>query len=255
MAGDWIKMRISIGDDPDVIAIAGRLDCDEDMVVGKLLRFWGWCSEHTTDGNASGVTQMWLDRFVGVTNFADAMVSVGWLEVGDDGLKVPDFDRYLSEGAKQRALASIRQAKHRVKKGNAPSVTEPSPREEKRRGKRKGKEKAAKAAAPSKADALRTMWNGLEGFPEARPLSAARKKALGARIKEPGWWDAVPQALAKMAESPFCRGQNSRNWVATLDWFLQSDTQSKILEGKYGNGKKPATTQARDLYFPSEDDQ
>ena len=38
MAGDWIKMRIDIADDPAVIGIASALDITEDEVVGKLHR-------------------------------------------------------------------------------------------------------------------------------------------------------------------------------------------------------------------------
>jgi hypothetical protein len=54
------------------------------------------------------------------------MEGVGWLEVDGDGIHVPHFERYLSEGAKKRALASSRQAKHKAKrtrKSNASSVT------------------------------------------------------------------------------------------------------------------------------------
>ena len=33
MAGDWIKMRVDLGDDPAVIQIAASLDISEDEVV------------------------------------------------------------------------------------------------------------------------------------------------------------------------------------------------------------------------------
>lgn len=34
MAGDWIKMRVDLRDDPDVIGIAAATGLDEDTVVG-----------------------------------------------------------------------------------------------------------------------------------------------------------------------------------------------------------------------------
>lgn len=123
MAGNWIRMRIDLGHDPDVISIAGKLGISEDEVVGKLLRFWGWVSSHSTDGNARGVTNIWIDRYIGVTGFAAALLQVGWLADSGGGITVPHFERYLSEGAKQRGLTARRVAKSRGK-SNDIAVTE-----------------------------------------------------------------------------------------------------------------------------------
>ena len=37
MAGDWIKMRNDLGDDPAVVLIAAAIDSTEDAVVGKVV--------------------------------------------------------------------------------------------------------------------------------------------------------------------------------------------------------------------------
>jgi len=129
MAGDWIKMRCDLADDPAVVGIAGALDIEEDLVVGKLHRLWAWANRQTEDGNAPHVTLSWLDRYISVTGFADAMVNVGWLVVTEGGILIPDFDKHNSKSAKKRAITARRVAKHRVPKCNADSVT----REEKRR--------------------------------------------------------------------------------------------------------------------------
>lgn len=139
MGRDWIKMRVNLREDPHVIGIAGAVGICEDEVVGKLLRVWGWISDNSTDGNAPGVTESWLDCNVGVTAFAQAMVDVGWLLVSDEGLTFPDFETYLSQGAKRRALTAKRAADYR-QKSNAPSVTKSAPekkRVEKKRVSRK----------------------------------------------------------------------------------------------------------------------
>jgi hypothetical protein len=126
MAGDWIPMRIDLADDPDVIAIAGRLQLDEDLVVGKLLRFWGWVDQHTTDGNAPDVTYSWIDKRVGATVFCLALEMRGWIAKTDTGITVPAFDTYLGKNGKKRIQTAKRVAKHRAKNrsGNAASNAE-----------------------------------------------------------------------------------------------------------------------------------
>ncbi len=41
MAGDWLKMRHDLADDPSVIRVAADLSIDEDLVMGRL-RGSGW---------------------------------------------------------------------------------------------------------------------------------------------------------------------------------------------------------------------
>ncbi len=132
MAGDWIKMRADLDEDPAVIGIAILLGMDEDHVVGKLWKLWRWANLQTIDGNAVGVTETWIDRYICVTGFASAMCKVGWLVINADGFSIPKFDRHNSESAKERALTLARVSKHRAKKRNAETVTKPLP--EKRRG-------------------------------------------------------------------------------------------------------------------------
>ena len=127
MAGDWIKVRVDLVDDPDVIAIAEAVDLDLDTVVGKLIRVWIWVDRHCVDGYARGVTEAFLDSHVGVNQFAEAMEKVGWLSVNSRGISVPKFDRHFSKSAKSRALSKSRMKRHRYADG----VTKPSP--EKRR--------------------------------------------------------------------------------------------------------------------------
>jgi hypothetical protein len=127
MAGDWQMLRLDIHDDPAVIAIAAALNLDEDTIVGKLTRLWGWANRQTENGNVPGVTEKWLDRYIGVTGFAQAMVDAGWLVVESDQVTFPNFDRWMSETAKRRGLTARRVAKSRGNKCNAKSVTKVLP--------------------------------------------------------------------------------------------------------------------------------
>lgn len=145
MAGDWIKMRTDLATDPAVIAIADDTGLDEDSVVGKLHRLWSWADQQTEDGNARGnakgnargVTEKWIDRYLGAQGFARAMASAGWLEIYDDGIVFPDFQKHNGQTGKRRALTAKRVATCKAKKGNAignAEVTQEAlPREEKRR--------------------------------------------------------------------------------------------------------------------------
>lgn len=132
MAGDWIKMRIDLADDPAVISIAAMLGMDEDLVVGKLHRLWSWADQQTTDGtvtlpsresNDDSVTVALLDRYARATGFAQAMVSVGWLHISARRVTFPNFERHNGKSGKQRALTAKRAVTLRSRKRNATSVT------------------------------------------------------------------------------------------------------------------------------------
>lgn len=139
MAGDWIKMRTALADDPAVICMADRLGMEEFAVVGRLHHLWSWADSQSRDGHAVGVTGKWLDRYVQRDGFAAAMVAVGWLVESDQGLAFPNFERHNGETAKARGLAANRQQKRRssVTPGkeqmSRPERDEGVTREEKRR--------------------------------------------------------------------------------------------------------------------------
>ena len=113
MAGDWIKMRSDLHDDPAVVGISDALGLDEDTVVGKLHRLWCWADKHTSDGTAPAITHKWVDRYLGQPGFAQAMCEVFWLEFDDYGVIFPNFDRHNGQSAKARGGATLRQRRSR----------------------------------------------------------------------------------------------------------------------------------------------
>ena len=141
MAGDWLKIEVCTPDKPEVIGIADLLGIAPAYAFGSLFLVWRWFDQHTTEGNASYVTKVTIDRLAGIEGFADVMGKVEWLILHDDGtVSLPHFDRHNGETAKQRGLTAKRVAKNKAKgnaKGNAltvsDTVTSPLPREEKRR--------------------------------------------------------------------------------------------------------------------------
>ncbi len=140
MAGEWIKMRTDLREDPTVFRLAELLGIDELHVVGCLFCFWAWVDKHAVDGHVDGATSRMIDKVSDRAGFADAMVAVGWLVVDGAGVQIPKFDRHNGESAKERSLKNARQAKWRAGKDvsvdshvDAEPSTQPSTREEKRR--------------------------------------------------------------------------------------------------------------------------
>ena len=136
MAGDWIKVRWNLHDDPDVIALAAAVGMDEYRAVGCLVKLWAWADQHSTDGYAAGVTLARIDHLVEAPGFAAALLDIEWLAEEDGGVSIPKFERHNSKSAKSRALAQRRMTEHRTR-ATDPSRTErngPVTREETRRG-------------------------------------------------------------------------------------------------------------------------
>jgi hypothetical protein len=116
MAGDWIQMRTDLVDDPAVICMAEQLELPRDHVVGILHHLWSWADRHTTTGHVPGVTPAQLERCIGVSGLAKALLAVHWLEVWGSppqGISFPKFERYMGSCAKKRALSALRSRKYR----------------------------------------------------------------------------------------------------------------------------------------------
>lgn len=147
MAGEWVKFECSLPDKPETLAITATMGWDDpDLTVGKLMRLFRWFDQHTTDGNAAGVTPLLLDRLLGATGFVQAVANAGWMEVDAAGLRLKNFDRHNGATAKTRAQTAKRVANHRSSDGgNAPTVTDALAREEKKREEKKEAKAESKA--------------------------------------------------------------------------------------------------------------
>lgn len=202
MAGDWLKMRHDLADDPAVIRLAHACGIDEDWVVGKLHRLWGWADRHTEDGRVEGLDLAWIDRLTRREGFGAALVRVGWLVETENGLCFPRFDRHCSDTAKARALGKNRVEAHR----NGKSVTAPPPAVTVAALPEKSREENLHlprgSFAPEAWQALRKAWNAGPGKPWR--MTNPPPQAID-RLVEPDWLEAYPAGIAKLRSVRFFR--------------------------------------------------
>lgn len=117
MAGDWIKMRSNLWDDPRVGALVDATETTEATVIGGLYWLWATADQHSEDGFMPGLTLRQIDRKTGIPGFGAALVLIGWLSETEGGLTLVKFDEHNGASAKKRAVTAKRVANHRS--GNA----------------------------------------------------------------------------------------------------------------------------------------
>jgi hypothetical protein len=202
MAGDWLKMRHDLADDPAVIRLAMMSGLEDDAVIGRLFRLWAWVDRHSKDGQVEGLDLAWVDRLARREGFGAALVRVGWLLETVEGLCFPRFDRHCSDSAKARALGKNRVEAHRngagVTAASAP-VTVPALPEKRRE---EIHPPPRESFAPEAWQALRKAWNAGLGKPwrMANPPPPAVE-----RLAEPDWIAAYPTGIAKLSRVRYFR--------------------------------------------------
>lgn len=99
------------------------------------------------------------------------------------------------------------------------------------------KKTAATAARANKFAPIVAAWNSLN-LTQIRSIQGNRAKMLQARVSEYGP-DAVLEAISKIQNSHFLRGQNDKGWVISFDWFIKPANFLKVLEGNYEDRMAP----------------
>lgn len=254
VAGDWIKMRTDLRDDPRVLAVADQLQVDPDLIVGKLHRLWSYADKYTTDGLIPHTTASSLDKMLGIEGFSGALTAVHWLDNEPQGLKIPRFDEHNGTSAKRRAQEATRKAAVRSLSANSPQVMRTGSGRDAELEKRREEESIVSpngdtpASPSSEADPeppitpneLGAAYNDYcaQRYGLAKvtlPLSAKRREKVNARLREhpeSKWWGKV---FAAVSSSSFLTGRTGKGtWRADFDWLTKnSENGLRVLEGKY----------------------
>lgn len=98
----------------------------------------------------------------------------------------------------------------------------------------------------SNVDTVIKKWNEL-GLSKIISIKNNRLKLLKARINEYSLEEVI-KAIEMINDCNFLKGQNNRNWIVDIDWFLKPNNFVKVLEGKYLNKDKKQTKNAFDEF-------
>ncbi|MBB6577985.1 hypothetical protein HNP33_002053 [Comamonas odontotermitis] len=113
MAGDWIKMRGNLWDDPRIAALVDATETSEAAVIGGLYWLWATADQHTEDGLMPGLTLRQIDRKTGVAGLGKALCDIGWLAERPEGVCLENFTEHNGASAKRRASEAQRKANSR----------------------------------------------------------------------------------------------------------------------------------------------
>lgn len=142
MAGDWIKMRNNLWDDPRVSRLCDLTGHSEAAVVGGLYWLWSAADEHSETGDMPGLSTRGIDRKTGLQGLGDALVTIQWIAEKDGGIVILNFEEHNGASAKRRAMEAQRKANSRkvsasqadkAQTENGQGRTDCGAREEKRR--------------------------------------------------------------------------------------------------------------------------
>lgn len=167
MAGDWIKMRSNLWDDPRIARLVDLTDSCEAAAIGALYWLWATADQHSVSGVLNGLNLRLLDRKTGVQGIGSALVEVGWVVEHPAGIQLVRFEEHNGATAKKRCQTAKRVASHltaiadvtrELDDGNAASVTGAFAREEKRREEELQSDEAdASSSTPNASRTARTL--------------------------------------------------------------------------------------------------
>jgi hypothetical protein len=273
---DWLKVSVDLADHKKSLHLAALLN--EPLAFAYLIRLWSWCGKgNAMDGIIRGMSAECPRNVRGMSadvpwnvlvesavawrgdsgQLADALVTAGWLDPIEGGVKVHDWDEHA--GAFIQKAEKERARKRAKRNGNPPrnvrGMSAECPRtrlqERERERERERKEDLSAVAdatapvadlchavdsspGPTPAD-LQRLWNETAGsaLPRCRELSESRRRAAKARLAERNL-DEWREVIQRINASAFCRGEKpGATWRATFDWLLRPGTAAKVLEGQY----------------------
>lgn len=257
MAGDWIKMRGNLWDDPRVARLCDETNQGEAPIIGGLYWLWATADQHTEDGIMPGLTLRQIDRKTGIQGFGEALCLIGWLADHPDGVRIVRFSEHNGASAKRRCSESRRKmsARDADKQQTDCGTSEeerhqfcaPREREELTDTDVSVVDSSSLSPCPHQ-EILKLFSDHLPELPQPRVWNGARHNNLAAR------WKWVLSDLKRKGK-PFGRDDGlsffkrmfeyiggcdllmgrKGDWSADLGWIVRAENFAKIIEGNYQN--------------------
>lgn len=263
MAGEWIKMRSNLWDDPRVSRLCDITNASEAAVVGGLYWLWAAADDHTENGVMPGLSTGAIDRKTGISGLGSALVSIGWVDDTEGGITIKRFEEHNGKSAKSRCMTAKRVANFKANgEVTVPALADddygvsdalPREREEKRREELTTSNPNGLVVA-SVADVvvckpdcphqeiIALYHEVLPQCPQIRDWTPARAVQLRAR------WNEEPRRqnldywrkfFEYVASCDFLVGRqhskDKRPFFADLEWIVKAANFTKIREKKYAN--------------------
>ena len=278
MASDvkWIKIVTDIFDDEKILMVETLPECDTIIVIWfKLLCLAG-------KQNNSGVFQMghmpYTDEMF-ATIFRRPLNTVrlalktfeqfGMVEIVNNTVTIPNWGKhqnldqisakneymkkYMREYREKQKLISS--CKANSKTNSKANVSEAEVEREEDKEIEIDKDNKESVTCKQVVDLFHSICIS---FPKIRSVSAARTKAIKARLKTFSL-DDFRTVFENAEASSFLKGSNDRNWTATFDWLIKDSNMAKVLEGNYadklkhsGKGKLPGWEYNPDKYLQND---
>lgn len=195
MAGDWIKMRGNLWDDPRVAKLCDLTGQSEAAVIGGLYWLWATADQHTEDGCMPGLTLRQIDRKTGIQGFGAGLCAIGWLLEDEAGVVLANFEEHNGTSAKRRCTDAQRKANSRnLSASDADISPTPSGQEAPNRGAREEKREVSEPTVPhppavaagSKTPAVPCPYDAIVAayhdtlpiLPRVRLMPAKRQQAM-----------------------------------------------------------------------------
>lgn len=239
MAGDWIKMRGNLWDDPRITRLCDLTEQSEATVIGALYWLWATADQHSQDGGLPGLTTRGIDRKTGVPEFAAALVAIGWLADGADGVRIVNFTDHNGASAKRRITEATRKANVRKLSASDADIdrTEPgqiAPKFGAREDKRLEKEKdLAPQASPAADLTLKADSKRATRLPVDWALTPELNE-IGRRARLDADLPPVNLALEAAKFADFWRSKSGKD-AAKTDWTATWRNWCRNARGPSGN--------------------
>lgn len=264
MANDWIPVRENLGTVREVLAISQHTGESIFWVMGALIHFWGWVSRESSDGKIVDVhVDALVDALKLPKNFFDALKRVSWLvhdEASVNTLIVPNFDAWLSRGAKARISKTKRQKTWREGRKNVDAVvdtqtsTRPSTTEQNRtvstsidksidvHAQKTRSTRTRKASSSTLQEVAPGVY--LEPDEDEKIFHALNRKCE--EINFPGFTPEVPALFADYSlrkEGSRYKGRKQSDYLCLLRWgisaFLEAILRDRELAAKSQRLNRP----------------
>ena len=106
---DWLKVNHSLVRSAKIRGLMRELRCKKHAALGLAVNWLCWVDEQTKDGQ-TGLSPDELDDEIGFRGCTDALISIGWAALGEDGcVYALEFGKHCGASAKKRSEDARRQ--------------------------------------------------------------------------------------------------------------------------------------------------